>query len=229
MKTYAEKIWGDCGKAVAYQLNFVTMCMINGDYWTDSFASSTWHKAHFDKQIKPYKYPKGAIPKNRDYFRMIGYHCAVSEKLKMDMVEFGASNNDFLPILNKNDNTEIIGFSLLPKNTLPPIANLNKMKKRILCKECGLISYEHSDNLFSLEVYNGCGYPVYIDENILSKIQPINRLYESETDIIISLDLYNKLIKKYPRFECRPVFLGTIIDDPEYRRTRNPFFKRRLR
>ena len=34
-----------------------------------------------------------------------------------------------------------------------------------------------------------------------------------------SLEIYNYLIEKYPRLECRPVFLGNVKDDdPEYKR-----------
>ena len=36
--------------------------------------------------------------------------------------------------------------------------------------------------------------------------------------VIISLELYNYLIEKYPRLECRPVFLGNVKDDPEYKK-----------
>ena len=35
---------------------------------------------------------------------------------------------------------------------------------------------------------------------------------------MISLELYNYLIEKYPRLECRPVFLGNVKDDPEFKK-----------
>lgn len=39
--------------------------------------------------------------------------------------------------------------------------------------------------------------------------------------VIISLELYDYLIKKYPRLECRPVFIGNIKQDKEYIRVNN--------
>ena len=38
MSTYAEKKWGDCSKAVAYELNFVQMCYTSGSQsWLDNY------------------------------------------------------------------------------------------------------------------------------------------------------------------------------------------------
>ena len=43
----------------------------------------------------------------------------------------------------------------------------------------------------------------------LKNLKSLNRTFEN-TDTIISLELYEYLIKKYPKLECRPVFVGDL-------------------
>lgn len=60
------------------------------------------------------------------------------------------------------------------------------------------------------------------NQDALNEIESVNGLYENNDDVvIISLDLYNYLISKYPRLECRPVFIGSVYEDSEYLRLSN--------
>lgn len=68
------------------------------------------------------------------------------------------------------------------------------------------------------ETYNRLGCPVYVSEEAFKKMEDINCL-DGEVGsytVIISLELYNYLLKKYPRLECRPVFIGDVKQDKEY-------------
>ena len=227
MLTYAEKKWGDCSNAVAYEFNFSKICIVNGDYWLQSFKSSTWHDIHYDVQISSYMYPKGKIPKN-DYYTLIGSHSGVSKRLMNDMIEFGVNRDNFLPIFSKTEKSQILGYSILAKNILPPIYQNNWMHPVGYCDMCDIKTYEYIGESYMLDAYNGMGYPTYIPQEASEKLMDINRTFEFESDTIISLDLYNYLIKKYPKLECRPVFIGNLCDDKEFIRTHSEGFKSRL-
>lgn len=211
MSTYAEKKWGDCSKAVAYELNFVQMCYRNSS-WTD-YYDVLCHKCNKARQSKDFVYPKGSFSK-KDYY-VLDYYCfGVSKKLKSDMLSFGVSEKIFRPIHSSRGDIEL-GYQIVPLNILPPVFLQNGMRE-ICCKYCGRKRYEIRDDLHSLKAYEGLGYPTYITREALNELQDVNGLYEDNDDVIISTDLYNYLIKKYPRLECRPVFLGSVYDDAEY-------------
>lgn len=215
--TYAEKKWGNCGKAVAYQFNFVKLVYrYSADCYDDYFYLC--HKCKNEiKQKKDYEYPKSSFPKNKDYYLLDTYDSGVSEKLKNDMLEFGIAENNFRPIYSRK-HTEVLGYQVTPKNMLPSITENNAERQIFYCKRCNTKKFEVDDSYF--DAYNRLGYPVYISEEAYEKTEHINCL-DGEVGsytVIISLELYNYLIEKYPRLECRPVFLGNVKDDPEYKR-----------
>ncbi|MBQ6569312.1 MAG: hypothetical protein IJL87_03555 [Clostridia bacterium] len=216
--TYAEKHWGDCSKAVAYALNFVQMCyMSSSACMGDFYASKCPHRGDWSIQIKDFVYPKSGFSK-KDYYFLDTNDYGVSEKLMNDFIKFGVERENFRPIRYSMDNNIILGYSVCPINTLPKIYHLNSAIKKERCLECQLYSYEMTDDSMCLEAYNGLAYPIYISEQALSKIGYISKTVEFD-EVIISLELYNYLIKKYPRLECRPVFLGNVrTDDREFLR-----------
>ncbi|MGN1442948.1 MAG: hypothetical protein ACI4XE_03775 [Acutalibacteraceae bacterium] len=219
MKTYAEKNWGDCSKAVAYSLNFVQLCYAyESDCYADYFelCSSCGHEI---RQIKPYEYPKSGFSK-KDYFLLDTYEYGVSDKLKADMIAFGVPSEIFKPVYTRKHDI-ILGWYLAPETTLPEVYKLNCMSKNVICRDCGYTLYEYDESACTNEVYGGLGYPFYIDEKALSALDSIAKTTEyGNRDVLISLDLYNFLIEKYPRLECRPVFLGNIRNDPEFLRVK---------
>lgn len=214
MSTYAEKKWGDCSNAVAYSLNFVQMCYTSGSW--EHFYAVNCDICEHEVQIKPFEYTKGNFSK-KDYFILDMLVYGVSENLKNDMLKFGVSEDLFIPIYTKKHDS-VLGYQIKAKNILPLTYKENGMYEYAKCDSCGRIQYEVCDEIDSCHVYNGLGYPIYITQEALDKMQAINGLGEREEDIIISIDLYNYLIEKYPRLECRPVFLGTIYNDQEYLR-----------
>ena len=215
ISTYAEKNWGDCSKAVAYSLNFVQMCYTSGDW--SRFYDITCDKCEYNVQNKPFVYPKGNFSK-KDYFILDMLVYGVSEKLKNDMLSFGISEEIFRPIYTKKHDI-VLGYQIVPKNILPLTYKENGMYEFSKCIKCGRIQYELYDEIAFMKVYNDFGFPEYINHEAFNKLEDINALGERpENSVIISLDLYNYLIKKYPRLECRPVFLGSVYEDSEYLR-----------
>lgn len=212
--TYAEKNWGDCSNAIAYSLNFVQMCYLaDSKGWFDFFKSSCSSCERYDVQFENLQYPKSRFSK-KDYFYLdIGYY-GVSTNLYNDMLEFGVGKDNFKPIYN-TDKTLILGYQIVPINILPPIFDNNCMTEVDVCHKCGGRIYEYSDDTNSEMAYDRLGYPLYITEVVSQNLKDINGTFEN-TDTIISLDLYNYLIKKYPKLECRPVFIGDLKQDREY-------------
>ena len=217
MKTYAQKKWGDCSKAVAYQFNFVKLIYgYSTDCYDDYFYLCPACETEI-KQKKDYEYPKSSFPKNKDYYLLDTCDSGVSEKLRSDMLDFGIAENNFRPIYSRKHN-EILGYQVTPQNMLPSITENNAEKQVFYCEKCKTKKYEVDDSYF--ETYNRLGCPVYISEEAYDKMEHINYL-DGEVGsytVIISLELYDYLIEKYPRLECRPVFIGNVKDDPEYKK-----------
>lgn len=215
--TYAEKKWGDCSKAVAYQFNFVKLVYrYSADCYDDYFYLCPKCKNEVE-QKKDYEYPKSSFPKNKDYYLLDTYDSGVSEKLKNDMLEFGIAETNFRPIYSRKHN-EILGYQVTPKNMLPSITENNAERQIFYCEYCKTKKFEVDDSYF--DAYNRLGYPVYISKGAFDKMEHINCL-DGEVGsytVIISLELYNYLIEKYPHLECRPVFIGNVKNDPEYKR-----------
>ena len=219
MKTYAEKNWGDCSKAVAYNLNFVQMCYSPGNAQRNEYYTIMCDVCEREQQSKDFEYRKSDFSK-KDYF-ILDYLCyGVSEELKDDMIAFGLNENNFRPIYKRNSDV-ILGYQIVADNILPDMTGINGKYKFSECDVCNHKCYELQDELQATEAYDGLGYPVYLTEEAYKEIQHINCLYEDHDDIIISCSLYDFLIKKYPRMECRPVFIGTVYEDSEYLRLSN--------
>lgn len=215
LRTYAEKNWGDCSKAVAYSMNFVQMCYTSGDWahFYDVICDNCEHEI----QIQSFEYPKGNFSK-KDYYILDMLVYGVSEKLKNDMIEFGVSEDIFIPIYTKKHDT-VLGYQIVPKNILPSTYKENGMYEYSKCKKCGRIKYERYDKFAFMKVYNDMDFPVYINQEAFNNLDDINALGEQPTgSVIISLNLYNYLIERYPRLECRPVFMGSVYEDCEYLR-----------
>lgn len=205
--TYAEKKWGDCSKAVAYQFNFVKL--VYGypiDCYDDYFYLCPKCKNEVE-QKKDYEYPKSSFPKNKDYYLLDTYDSGVSEKLRNDMIEFGIAESNFRPIYSRK-HSEILGYQVTPQNKLLSITENNAERQIFYCEHCKTKKFEVDDSYF--DTYNRLGCPVYISKEAYEKMEHINCL-DGEIGsytVIISLELYNYLIEKYPRLECRPVFSG---------------------
>lgn len=216
MRTYAEKNWGDCSKAIAYNLNFVQMCYIPDNARRTEYFNIICDACENEEQFKEFEFRKSDFSK-RDYF-ILDYYCyGVSEKLKSHMIEFGLTEENFRPIYTRKHD-QILGYQIITDNVLPPIFEVNGKYEFSNCEVCGHKTYEVYDEIDGTEVYGGLGYPLYLTHEAAEKLKHINCLYEDNDDILISCELYNFLIERYPRLECRPVFLGSIYEDKEYLR-----------
>lgn len=219
MKTYAEKNWGDCSKAVAYNLNFTQMCYSPGNVPRSEFFKIVCDTCHREEQYKDFEYRKSDFSK-KDYF-ILDYLCyGVSEELKDDMIAFGLNESNFRPIYTRNSDV-VLGYQIVSDNVLPDSTEVNGKYKFSECEACHNVCYELCDDMRSTEAYGGLGYPVFLTDEACEKLKHINCLYEDNDEIIISCELYEFLIEKYPRLECRPVFTGTVYEDSEYLRLSN--------
>ncbi|MCM1544343.1 MAG: hypothetical protein NC110_03495 [Ruminococcus sp.] len=218
MSTFAEKNWGDCSKAVAYELNFVQMCYTSGSCRWQDYYEVLCDECDEMIQSKDFVYPKGSFSK-KDYYILDFYCFGVSEKLKNEMIAFGIPEEVFRPIYASRGNL-VLGYQIVPKNELPSAYDENGYEVTHKCKKCGRAVHEIKEDLYSIAAYGGLGYPTYLTEEALAKMQSVNSL--NNGDVIISLELYNHLLKKYPRLECRPVFLGSVYDDSEYLKRHKP-------
>ncbi len=217
--TYAEKHWGNCDNAVAYQLNFVQLC-----YGYDSDMYNDYYKlcekcCYAETQKRDYEYPKGGFSK-KDYYLLDTYDSGVSQEMMEDIIAFGVAKENFRPIFTRKHDI-VLGYQLTPVYTLSPISEFNGYKKKLKCKNCGRCEYDYKyGETDTNSVYNRIGFPVYISDAVLKEVEEYHlaKTLEYKESVIISLELYNYLLKKYPRIECRPVFLGDVTNDPEFLR-----------
>ncbi len=217
VSTYAEKKWGDCSQAVAYSLNFVQMCYTTNSY--DEFFSIPCKTCETYKQEEDYRYSKSGFSK-KDYYRLDFGGYGVSENLKVCMLDFGVPEKNFRPIYDKRHKA-ILGYQLTCDKILPSVSNKNGFLISKKCESCGHITYVFDYKLKNSSVYNGLGYPEYTTKEAISYLDVIASPMENRKAVYISLNLYRFLIEKYPRLECRPVFIGDVYDDPEYIRIKN--------
>lgn len=216
MHTYAEKNWGDCSKAIAYNLNFVQMCYRPDNARRTEYFNIICDACENEEQIKDFEFRKSDFSKE-DYF-ILDYYCyGVSEKLKDHMIEFGLTEENFRPIYTRKHD-RILGYQIITDNVLPPTFEVNGKYEFSSCKACNHKTYEVYDEIDGTKAYGGLGYPVFLTQEAAEKLEHINCLYEDNDDILISCELYDFLIERYPRLECRPVFLGSIYEDREYLR-----------
>ena len=214
LASFAEKTWGNCENIVAYSLNFVQMC-----YGYDSDSLEKYYKSvcpHYNDlsfQINDFEYPKSGFSK-KDYYILDSYDYGVSEKLRLDMIQFGVSENNFRPIYNR-DHSIILGWQIEPTHQLFPTYIENGMEKKCICEYCNFCTYELRSEFEDKyhNSYNGLGLPDFISSKALAELNEYGIAVTGDKhSVYISLRLYDFLLEKYPRIECRPVILGSMND-----------------
>lgn len=216
MKSFAERKWGSCKGAVAYCLHFTKMCYgYNSDCTNDYMKSNCDYCEHNKIQYREYEYPKIDFSK-KDFARLDTCEPVVSERFMRDMIAFGISENCFKAVYNKKHSL-IVGYQLTPADKLSDFAEINAYKVISECRHCGHKQYELDDELCFFDANKGFGYPLYINEKALSELENMAATVFSN-DILISLEFYEYLLERYPKLECKPVFLGDVFHDNEYLR-----------
>lgn len=206
MKTYAQKQWGDCSAAVAYSLNFVQMCYMSDCADLNEFYNEPCPYCEKKVQNNDFVYSKSRFSK-KDYFILDTYDYGVSETLKNDMVFYGVSDDNFRPIFSSKDRC-VLGYQITPNIVLPSLTNENGYQEISHCKICGNKNYELQDEIYYFSAYKRLGYPEYINNEALIILNEYHIAKTAEIgNVFISIELYNALIKKYPRLECPPYFL----------------------
>lgn len=208
MKTFAEKNWGDCSTAIGYGLNFVQITYLQGSS-EDYFENGCSVCSSFGKQSRNFVCKKSDLSK-KDYYQLSFGGMGVSDALKKEMVDFGIGEEQFRPIISPRG--DVLGYQIAPTRSFALDPDKNGMVLRNVCSFCGKKHYEIQEETFPLLVYDGLGYPLYTENEFYEHlaIDPLSQ------EILISTLLYNHLLTQYPRLECRPIFFGSQIDDPEY-------------
>lgn len=209
MKTYAEKHWGDCSGAIAYCLNFVQISYLKSEdeeyYDIDCPICGRLGMQKADLTSSKTEMSK------KDYYQLSNGGMGISEKMYMDMLEYGITPNCFRPI--RNIKNGILGYQITPIKRLSALPEENGWHISLKCQNCQHIKYEVNEEMKGLLAYNGLGYPIYLGD---TSFEDDLVLLEGFDDILISTKFYQYLVNLYPRIECRPVFKGTIDFDPEY-------------
>ena len=212
MKTFAQKNWPDEDKkAVAYQLNFVSMC-----YGYDSDLHKDYFKPCCEKiksvfiHYKDFEFPKANIKKS--YFQLDWYYFAVTEELKNAIIESGIDDKEediFRPIWTRKHDVPI-AYSIEPKHILKPIYKENDYNIKTICSDCDVVWATVKADYFDGTI----GRPIYISEDVLNDLHDFNYTYEYFgpggyllRDVIVSKKVYEIILKLYPRAEFRPVLI----------------------
>lgn len=217
MKTFAQKNWPIEDKdAVAYQLNFVSMCYGYGNELHKDYFKPCCEKSHvLCVHFKDFEYPKANMKK--PYVQLDWYFYAVSEDLKNAIVESGIDDKEedvFRPIWTRKHDKPI-AYSIEPKHILKPIFKENNYRVKTICPDCDVVWATVKDEDLTTEAYNNeIGKPIYISQEVLSDLHDFNYTYEYFgpggyllRDVIVSKKIYDIIIKLYPRAEFRPVLI----------------------
>ena len=154
------------------------------------------HGMHNMVQVRPqYLQKKEFGKKNCTQLMNCGY--AVSEAVKNDLLQLGATEEDFWPVYTKQK--EIVCYQLMPTHKVS-LGEINGWKKEIVCPYCGYADYEEDDR-----------YPIYIDKKTLEQLKPLNATEETlggaPMYLIVTKEVYEFLTSKYKRMNFEPIFL----------------------
>lgn len=225
MKTFAQKNWPDEDKeAVAYQLNFVSMCYgYSHDGHENYFKECCEMCKTLSVHYKDFEFPKANMKK--PYMQLDSYFYAVSEELKNAIIEFGIDDIEkdvFRPIWTR-EHDKPIGFSIEPKHILKPIFKENNYELETICPNCNVIqAFIRDDDLTGRKDYNGMGRPLYISKDVLEDFHDFNYTCEFFgpggyllREVIVSKRIYDFIINLYPRAEFRPVLIKKELVETE--------------
>lgn len=216
MKTFAQKNWPiEDKKAVAYQLNFVSMCYDYGNETHNAYFKSCCENSDvLSVHFKDFECPRSNMKK--PYMQLDWYFYAISEELKNAIISFGIDDREedvFRPIWTRKHDMPI-GFSIEPKHILKPIFKENNYDVKTVCSDCDVVWATVKEDLTVGSDYNGLGAPIYISKAVLDDFHDFNSTYEYFgpggyliKDVIVSKRVYDFIISLYPRAEFRPVVI----------------------
>ena len=203
LRKYVSK---DYKEAVAYQIiwgNFVQGYGdydLEGNYWTSCCGNDQWYDGgSCGIQIGNYRMPKGHM-RNKKCAITYMYDYVVNEEIKYLMKAQGALEEDFFPVLTKNDET--VCWQLRPKNILNGLGQENNWTKMNGCLNCGKPTYIVD------EYRKFC-----MADDTYKQMRAVNRTEEEfgrmfQPKIIINRDVYRTLKKACARLCFEPIFLN---------------------
>ena len=189
----------DYKKAVAYRVWFF-QCSYVDEYPEESERHCCEENAKNGLynfiQIAPFTLPRREFgKKNCTSLENGGY--AVSKEVKEDLMQLGASEEDFWPVYTKKK--EIVCYQLMPKHKVS-LREVNGWKKEIKCPYCGYYAYWYDDSK-----------PIYIDKTAFENLKALNATEEivgSFPRYIVNKETYEFLTAKYKRMNFEPIFLN---------------------
>ncbi|MBO8462979.1 MAG: hypothetical protein IAC13_03490 [Firmicutes bacterium] len=135
----------------------------------------------------------------KSYARLpIGY--GVSEEVKKLLLEYGADEEDFTEIKNKQG--KVVFYQLTPKNVITGFSSDNDISVEDECSHCGQKRYGDKEKT----------KPYYMSESTLRQLTMLNRTEEMsglelEPWYIVNKETYLLLKKHYKRMQFEPIFL----------------------
>lgn len=202
LKKYTKK---DLSKAVAFQIlwgSFVSgyeSLNTQGVFWDYCCDDSRWYDGgQCGVQIGNYRMSHNQL-KNKKYAITDVYDYVVSHDIKQLLLEIGAVEKDFRPVLSKDD--EVVCWQITPQNVVHGMAKDNGWNQIEGCLNCKKKTYRTNkyDYLWmSEEVYNQIGPLNKTEETFGRRFQP---------DIIVNKEVFEALKKECPRMTFEPIFL----------------------
>ena len=196
-RVYTKK---DYENAVAYRVWFLQSAYNEYEDVEDEeencCAENRKHGMSNMVQVRPQYLPKREFgKKNCAQLDNCGY--AVSKEVREDLIQLGATEEDFWPVYTKKK--EIVCYQLMPKHKVS-LGEVNGWQKEIVCPYCGYANYHEDES-----------QPILIDKQTLEELKVLNATEETlggaPMYLIINKETYEFLTKKYKRMNFEPIFL----------------------
>ncbi len=200
-----RKKYANIDDAVAFRIAFAPFVYTYGDIAMCEYYNEAASCCGKKEQKADFLTPRGPCSK-MDRGILATYDYGVSIAVRDLLIENFAdiSQDDFRPCRNKTG--DIVFCQITPRHVMQPMAEQLGWQKIEQCDQCGSVQYE------DVSFHNELGNPYYyITEAALTDLHSLNITYERFMGHyprwIISRDVYDFLIERYPRMEFYPMFL----------------------
>ncbi len=204
-KNVNENRYSNLEDAVAFVVAFSPMLYTYGSVSLDEIEIETCSRCHLTKQINDFIAPKSKKTEiERAMLHTWNYGVSIEVRDLLIKNFNDISELDFRPCRNKNK--DIVYYQLTPQHIMKPMAEQLHYRKLKPCKKCGNVQYRYK------EYKNDKGWEYYyITQIALNDLKSINVTYEHFNmyfpKVVVSRQLYDYLIERYPRMEFNPMYL----------------------
>ncbi len=194
-------------KAVAFRIAFIPMLYTYDDVNYYDYAKVVCKECHYEEQFNDFLAPKGPASKLERAI-LDTYEYGVSIEVRNLLIENfdDITEADFRPCRTKRG--EIVFYQVTPTHIMVPMAEELGYEKESTCSKC------HRSRYICHYEYNEKGNEYnYITKEALEDLHSINASAEElgktlfYPDYVVSKDVYNFLMERYPRMEFDPLLL----------------------